>query len=80
MRVRTLKKMNALNLMLMNRVGHVVLLANKVNESLLAIKMIKRSKSLRADVCVWIYPITMGIKEILAYAHKGIQQFMRKER
>ena len=80
MRVRTLKKMNVLNLMLMIRVGHVALMANKVDESLLAIKMIERSKSLRADVCVWIYQITRGIKEALAYAQKGIQRFKRIEK
>ena len=80
MRVRTLKKMNVLNLMLMIRVGHVALMANKVDESLLAIKMIERSKSLRADVCVWIYQITRGIKEALAYAQKGIQHFKHIEK
>lgn len=66
--------------MLMIRVGHVALMANKVDESLLAIKMIERCKSLRADVCVWIYQITRGIKEALSYAQKGIQRFKRIEK
>jgi hypothetical protein len=80
MRVRTLKKINVLNLMLMIRVGHVALLANKVDECLLAIKIIERSKSIRTDVCVWIYQITRGMKESLAYAHNGIQHFKNTER
>ena len=68
MRVRTLKKMNVQNLILIIRVGHV---------ALLAIKMIERSKSLRADVSVRIYQMTRGIKESLAYALKGIQYLIQ---
>ena len=80
MRVRTLKKMNVLNLMLMIRVGHVALLANKIDENLLAIKIIERSRSLRTNVCTWIYQITRGIREVLAYAQTGIQYFKKVER
>lgn len=80
MRVRTLKKMNVLNLMLMIRVGHVALLANKIDENLLAIKIIERSRSLRTNVCTWIYQITRGIREVLAYAQTGIQYFKEVER
>ena len=80
MRVRTLKKINVLNLMLMIRVGHVALLANKVDECLLSIKIIERSRSIRTDVCVWIYQITRGMKEALAYAQNGIQHFKKTQR
>ena len=43
MRVRTLKKMNVLNLMLMIRVGHVALLANKVDECLYRLRSLKEA-------------------------------------
>ncbi|MFQ6792074.1 MAG: MerR family transcriptional regulator [Thomasclavelia sp.] len=75
MRVRTIKSINVLNTILMMHIGHITLLAEKVNRKLLVIKMIERSKSLKGKRYYWCYQISKGIEEILKYAHKGIKEF-----
>lgn len=42
MRARTLKAMNVLNMFLMMHIGHIGMLAEKINRKLLVIKMIER--------------------------------------
>ena len=77
MRVRTLKSMNTLNRLLMMHIGHIGILAEKVNRKLLVIKMIERGKTLKGKTYLWYYQISKGMKEILKYAHKGIKEFKR---
>lgn len=80
MRVRRLSSMNALNLFLMIKVGHIAMLADKINEKLLAIKIIERSKSLRNNILLWSYQLSSGIKEILNKVQCGIEHFQRVEK
>ena len=54
MRVRTLKSMNNLNMMLTIHLGHIAILADKMDKKLLSIKIIYASKSLKQDVIVWL--------------------------
>ena len=75
MRVRTLESMNNLNMMLTIHLGHIAMLADKINENLLAIKIIYASKSLKKKAIVWLSEIARGIKNILSYAHKGIKSW-----
>ena len=74
-RVRTMKSINVLNTILMMHIGHITLLAEKVDKKLLVIKMIERSKSLKGKRYYWCYQISKGIQEILKYAQKGIKEF-----
>ena len=73
MRVRTLESMNNLNMMLTIHLGHIAILADKINKNLLTIKIIYASKSLKEKAIIWLGQIAKGIKNILAYAHKGIK-------
>ena len=75
MRVRTLESMNNLNMMLTIHLGHIAMLADKINKNLLTIKIIYASKSLKKKVIVWLSEIARGIKNILSYAHKGIKSW-----
>ena len=75
MRVRTLESMNNLNMMLTIHLGHIAMLADKINKNLLAIKIIYASKSLKKKAIVWLSEIARGIKNILSYAHKGIKSW-----
>ena len=75
MRVRTLKAMNTLNTLLMMHIGHIGMLAEKINRKLLVIKMIERGKSIKEKAYLWYYQISRGMKEILKYAHNGIKEF-----
>lgn len=75
MRVRTLKSMNNLNMMLTIHLGHVAILADKMDKNLLTIKIIYASKSLKGKAIVWMSQIARGIKAILAYAHTGIKEW-----
>ena len=80
MRVRSLKAMNCLNLMLMIHMGHLGMLIEDINQKLLTIKILNRSKSLRNKVLVWFYQMARGIKEILSYAKKGIKELEKIEK
>ena len=75
MRVRTLDSMNHLNMLLTIHLGHIAILADKINKNLLTIKIIDASKSLKAKAIVWLGQIAKGIKNILAYAHEGIKEW-----
>ena len=79
MRVRTLESMNNLNMMLTVHLGHIAILADKMNKKLLTIKIIYASKSLKNKAIVWLSQIARGIKEILKYAHKGIKEWQQIE-
>ena len=70
-----MKSINVLNTILMMHIGHITLLAEKVDKKLLVIKMIERSKSLKGKRYYWCYQISKGIQEILKYAQKGIKEF-----
>ena len=75
MRVRSLKAINVLNRLLMIHIGHIGMLAERINRKLLMIKIIERSKSLKNIAYLWYYQIANGVKNILSYAHKGIKEF-----
>ena len=75
MRVRTLKSMNNLNMMLTIHLGHIAILADKIDSKLLTIKIIYASKSLRNKTIVWLSQIARGMKEILKCAHEGIKRW-----
>ena len=75
MRVRTLKSMNNLNMLLTIHLGHIAILADKIDSKLLTMKIIYASKSLRNKVIVWLSQIAKGMKEILKYAHEGIKRW-----
>ena len=79
MRVRTLESMNNLNMMLTIHLGHIAILAEKMDRNLLTIKIIYASKSLRNKTIVWLSQISRGIKNILAYAHEGIKKWQKIE-
>jgi len=74
-RVRNLESINTLNLMLQLRMGHLTILAESINNKLLPIKIIKRSKSLKSKVCLWFNQLARGIGIILEYAKTGISEF-----
>lgn len=80
MRVRTLKSMNNLNMMLTIHLGHIAILADKMDRNLLTIKIIYASKSLKNKAIVWLSQIARGIKSILSYAHKGIKKWEEIEK
>ena len=75
MRVRTLKSMNNLNMMLTIHLGHIAIIADKINKNLLTLKIIYASKSLKNKSIVWLSQIARGIKKILSYAHEGIKKW-----
>lgn len=79
MRVRTLESMNTLNMMLTIHLGHIAILADKIEQKLLTIKIIYASKSLKDKSIVWLSQIARGIKNILAYAHTGIRDWLEIE-
>lgn len=79
MRVRTLKSMNNLNMMLTIHLGHIAILADKMDRNLLTIKIIYASKSLKNKAIVWLSQIARGIKSILSYAHEGIKKWQEIE-
>ena len=75
MRVRTLESMNNLNMLLSIHLGHIAIIADKIDSKLLTIKIIYASKSLRNKVIVWLSQISKGMKEILKYAREGIKRW-----
>ena len=79
MRVRTLESMNTLNMMLTIHLGHIAILAAKIDKKLLRIKILYASKSLKDKSIVWLSQIARGIKNILAYAHTGIRDWLEIE-
>ena len=79
MRVRTLESMNNLNMMLTIHLGHIAMLADKMDKNLLVIKIIYASKSLKEKSIVWLSQIARGIKNMLSYAHSGIKEWQEIE-
>ena len=79
MRVRTLESMNNLNMMLTIHLGHIAILADKMDKNLLTIKIIYASESLKDKAIVRLSQIARGIKNILKYAHKGIKEWQNIE-
>ena len=79
MRVRTLESMNNLNMMLTIHLGHIAILADKIDKKILTTKIIYASKSLRQKSIVWLSQLARGIKNILAYAHEGIKRWQKIE-
>ena len=79
MRVRTIESMNNLNMMLTIHLGHIAILADKIDKNLLSIKIIEASKSLKGKAIVWLSQIARGIKAILSYAHSGIKEWQKIE-
>ncbi len=79
MRVRTLKSMNNLNMMLTIHLGHIAILADKIDKNLLTTKIIYASKSLKEKSIVWLSQIARGIKAILSYAHEGVKKWQEVE-
>ena len=75
MRVRTLESMNNLNMMLTIHLGHIAMIADKIDKSLLTIKILYASKSLKEKAIVWFSQIARGLKAMLAYAHTGIKEW-----
>ena len=75
MRVRTLESMNNLNMMLTIHLGHIAMLADKIDKNLLTIKILYASKSLKEKAIVWLSQIARGIKNILSFAHSGIKEW-----
>lgn len=80
MRVRTLKSMNNLNMLLTTHLGHITMLADKINKNLLCVKILYASKSLKPRAIVWLSQIARGIKNILKYAHAGIREWQKIEK
>lgn len=78
-RVRTLKSMNNLNMMLTIHLGHITILADRINKNLLSIKIIYASKSLKNKAIVWLSQISRGIKTMLLFAHEGIKKWQNIE-
>lgn len=78
-RVRTLDAMNNLNLFLTIHMGHLALIAEKLDLNLLAIKIIEASKSLRNKIIVWYSQLARGMSEILKYAHTGVKEYQKIE-
>lgn len=80
MRIRTLKAMNNLNLLLTIHMGHMSKLIEEMDNKLLSIKIIERSKSLRNKIAVWLNQFARGIGEILSFAHTGIKDWQSIEK
>ena len=79
MRVRTLESMNNLNMMLTIHLGHMAILADKMDRNLLTVKIICASNSLRNKIIVWLSQMARGIKKILKFAHEGINKWKKIE-
>lgn len=78
-RLRTLKGQRVMNMFLTSVIGKIATLIEQVNEKLLSIKIIERSKSLRKKVSLWYYQFSRGIKEILKNANVGIKVYQEIE-
>lgn len=79
MRVRTLESMNILNMMLTIHLGHIAILADRIDKKILTIKIIYASQSLKDRSIVWLSQIAKGIKNMLTYAHEGLKKWQNIE-
>lgn len=57
--------------------GHIGILIEKMNKSLLTIKIILESKSLKTNVLVWYSQMSRGIHNILKFARNGIKEYQK---
>lgn len=80
MRIRTLKGMNNLNFIFMMLLGLIAKLIEEMDNKLLSIKIIERSRSLRENLVVFISMFARGIKEILSYAYTGVAHFKKEKK
>ncbi len=80
MRVRTLESMNNLNMLLTIHLGHIAILADRIDKKLLTIKIIYASQFLKNNSIVWLSQIARGMKKILSYAHNGVKAFQNIKR
>lgn len=78
-RVRSLQGMNTINNLLTYAIGYIGILAEKIDRSLLTIKIIEQSKALRKDILFYYYQISKGIKYILNHAKRGIKEYLKIE-
>ena len=69
-----------LNLLLTAHMGHLGLIAEKLDSNLLTIKIIEAAKALRNKVFVWYSQLAKGVSEILKYAHNGIKEYQKIEK
>lgn len=76
-RVRSLKSINNLNMLLTYTIGLIGLLSEKINKREFVNKIIKESKSLKEQVCLWFYQIARGIYNILKMAKTGIKEWQK---
>ncbi len=75
MRVRSLQSLNNLNTIFMMYLGLLAKLADTINTRLLSIKIVERSQSLKENLVVLLGMMARGIKDILSYAHTGVQKY-----
>ena len=80
MKVRTLESMNNLNMLLTIHLGHIAILADRIDKKLLTIKIIYASQFLKNNSIVWLSQIARGMKKILSYAHNGVKAFQNIKR
>ena len=79
MRVRTLKSMNNLNMFMTFVLAKIGMLADRINDRLLSIKIKERSNSLQNKVYFWHYQMARGIHNILIHAKTGVREFQSIE-
>lgn len=78
-RLRSLKAINNLNLLLSAVMLHLGILAENMDQRLLTIKIIEKSKSLKNKAIVWYGQLSNGIREIFSFAHTGIKEWQKIE-
>lgn len=76
-RVRSLTSINNLNQLLTYTIGFIGLLAEKLDNSKLAHRLIHNAKALRTMVQFYYYQIAEGIVATLAHARQGVQDWFR---
>ena len=74
-RVRNLKSINNLNKLLTYTLSLISLLSEKIGKRQFVANIIKESKSLRDNACLWLYQISRGIFNILMMAKTGIKEW-----
>lgn len=80
LRVRTLHSINNLTNIFELLIILIIKLTEEMNETLLCIKIIEESKSLRPNVGVWITQLAVGIHNMLRRAQKGIKNYFKKHK
>lgn len=80
LRVRKIKAINNLTNIFELLILLIIKLTEEMNESLLCIKIIEESKSLRSTVGVWITQLAVGIYNMLHRAQKGIKSYFKEKK